>query len=198
MAYSVMKGTWSSVSQALSGATNSNTGEDKGKDKDKDKQSQGAGVSAAGRTMTGFAISTVSSSSVGAKASALGLVVGGGWITSKSSSMSALASGLTNLVTEADLLSFGGDGSIGGLIWSIAPLTGNGGNNVNTNLGPLAGARVVALPGAGGKALVLGGVTRGQGGGMSFANVPVVDMASGAVTIQVCELLIDESESIGM
>ncbi|KAF9967752.1 hypothetical protein BGZ70_008413 [Mortierella alpina] len=184
MAYSVLKGTWSSVSQALSAATNANTGEDKGKDKDKDKQSQGAGISAAGRTMTGFAISAVSSPSVGARASALGVVVGGGWITPKSSSMSALASGLINLVTEADLLSFGGDGSIGGLIWNIAPPTGNGGNNVNTNLGPLAGAKVVALPGAGGKAVVLGGVTRGQGGGMSFANVPVVDMASGAVTIQ--------------
>ncbi|KAF9990286.1 hypothetical protein BGZ75_002600 [Mortierella antarctica] len=184
MAYSVRKGTWSSVSQALSAATNSNTGEEKVKDKDKDKQTQGAGISAAGRTMTGFAISAISSSSVGAKASALGVVVGGGWITPKSSSMSALASGLTNLVTEADLLSFGGDGSIGGLIWNTAPPTGNGGNNVNTNLGPLAGARVVALPGAGGKAVVLGGVTRGQGGGMSFANVPVVDMASGAVTIQ--------------
>ncbi|KAF9955217.1 hypothetical protein BGZ72_003944 [Mortierella alpina] len=184
MAYSVTKGTWSSVSQALSGATNSNIGEERGKDKDKDKQTQGAGVSAAGRTMTGFAISAISSSSVGAKASALGVVVGGGWITPKASSMSAPASGLTNLVTEADLLSFAGDGSIGGLIWNIAPTTGNGGNNVNTNLGPLAGARVIVLPGAGGKALVLGGVTRGQGGGMSFANVPVIDMASGAVTIQ--------------
>ncbi|CAO3571156.1 unnamed protein product [Mortierella alpina] len=184
MAYSVTKGTWTSVSQALSAATNANTGEEKGKDKDKDKQSQGAGISAAGRTMTGFAISAVTSPSVGAKASALGVVIGGGWIILKSSSMSALASALTNLVTEADLLSFGGDGSIGGLVWNIAPPTGNGGNNVNTNLGPLAGAKVVALPGASGKAVVLGGVTRGQGGGMSFANVPVVDMASGAVTIQ--------------
>ncbi|KAF9574517.1 hypothetical protein EC968_006322 [Mortierella alpina] len=200
MAYSVTKGTWASVSQALSAATNPNTGEEKGKDKDKDKdkQTQGAGVSAAGRTMTGFAISTVSSSSVGAKASALGLVVGGGWIAPRSSSMSAQASGLINLVTEADLLSFGGDGSIGGLIWNIAPPTGNGGNNVNTNLGPLAGARVVVLPGAGGKAVVLGGVTRGQGGGMSFANVPVVDMASGAVTIQVLVMPHDQDRGPGV
>ncbi|KAF8929550.1 hypothetical protein BGZ58_008866 [Dissophora ornata] len=93
-----------------------------------------------------------------------------------------MATSLINLVTEADLIGFGKDGTVGSLTWSVASLTGNGGNNVYSNLGPLAGAKVIILPSASGKAVVLGGVTNGQG--MSFGNLPIVDMTSGAVVIQ--------------
>ncbi|KAG0209112.1 hypothetical protein BGX28_000129 [Mortierella sp. GBA30] len=162
MAYSVSKGTWTGVSQAASAAT----------------------TSSVGRTMAAFAIGSMGPTSVGAKASALGVVIGGGYLPQRSNIVSGPATSLNNLVTEADLISFGGDGSIGGLTWSVAPSTGNGSNNVATNLGPLAGAKVVILPGASGKAVVLGGVTKGLNGGMSFTNIPIVDLASGAVAIQ--------------
>ncbi|KAG0312677.1 hypothetical protein BGZ99_009323 [Dissophora globulifera] len=167
MAYSVAKGTWSAVNQAVSAATNANTGGGKKQD---------SGVSAAGRTMVGFAIGK------GTNTASQGVVVGGGWIPPKITALSTLASSLSNLVTEADLIGFGNDGSLGSLTWTVAPTTGNGGSNVNTNLGPLAGAKVVVLPSASGKALVLGGVA--NNGGLSFGNLPIVDMVTGAVVLQ--------------
>ncbi|KAG0250293.1 hypothetical protein BG011_008500 [Mortierella polycephala] len=181
MAYSVNKGTWSAVSQAVSSATNENGGNKDGKDKEKDGN-QDTGVNGAGRTMVGFAIGSTPRS--GPK-TALGVVVGGGWLPPKTMTYSAMATDLTDLVTEADLISVGGDGSVKNLQWTVASGNGNGKDNVNTNLGPLAGAKIVIAPGN--KAIVLGGVTKGQGrgaNGMSFVNLPVVDMASGSVTIQ--------------
>lgn len=115
----------------------------------------------------------------------IGIVVGGGWLPAKTSTPSVLATELTNLATEADLVSFGRAGSLESMIWTIAPGGGNEGSNVNNNLGPLAGAKVVLLSMAG-KAVVLGGVTNGQRNvGMSFASLPVVDMTSGSVILQV-------------
>jgi len=169
MAYSVAEGTWTAVTQAVSATIASNQGQ---------TQTKGAGISAAGRTMPGFAIG-------GGTNGSNGVVIGGGWISPTSNTPSALATNLINLATEADLIGFGKDGTVGSLTWSVAPNSGNGGSNVNSNLGPLAGAKVVILPSASGKAVVLGGVTHGQGGGLSFGNLPIVDMASGAVVIQV-------------
>ncbi|KAF9190581.1 hypothetical protein BGZ51_008432 [Haplosporangium sp. Z 767] len=179
MAYSVNKGTWSAVSQAVSSATNENRGNKGGKGKDGNQET---GVNGAGRTMAGFAIGSMPQS--GPK-TALGVVVGGGWLPSKTMTYSAMVTDLTDLVTEADLISIGGDGSVKDLQWTVASGTGNGKDNVNTNLGPLAGAKIVIVPGN--KAIILGGVTKGRGqkgNGMSFADLPVVDMASGSVTIQ--------------
>ncbi|KAF9172257.1 hypothetical protein BGX21_010785 [Mortierella sp. AD011] len=132
MAYSISKGTWSAVSQAVSGTTYSNT------------SGKGATVSAAGRTMVGFAFG--SGNGVNSSATSLGVAVGGGWIPPSSRTPSALASDLKNLVTEVDLMATTSDGSLGSLTWSIASNTGNGGNNVNTNLGAVGGAKVVILP----------------------------------------------------
>ncbi|KAI7819589.1 hypothetical protein BC939DRAFT_252791 [Gamsiella multidivaricata] len=171
MAYSVAKGTWTPVTQAVSGATNSNN--------QNSQKAGGGGLMAAGRTMPGFA--------VGGATKSLGVVIGGGWLPQKSNTASAMGTDLTNLVTEADLIAFGSDGSLSSLNWSVAPAGGNGGSNINQNLGPVAGSKVVPLSSPGGKAVVLGGVTgsRGNGNGLSFANLSIVDMVTGAVVIQV-------------
>jgi hypothetical protein len=168
-AYTISTGKWSPVALAVSGATN-------GGSSNGGKGSNNNG--AAGRTMATILISS-------STANAEGVVLGGGWIPQGSGSIrSALASNLTNLVTEADLIGFSSNGgSLSSLTWSQAPLTGNGGNNINSNLGPIAGTRLVNLPN--GKALVLGGVTKGNGGGVSFATLPILDMGSGAVVLQV-------------
>ncbi|KAG0302069.1 hypothetical protein BGZ97_002513, partial [Linnemannia gamsii] len=122
--------------------------------------------------------------------SALGVVIGGGWIPQTSSTTpSVLASDMISLVTEADLISIGKGGDVGGdsFVWKVAPMAGNGGNNVNSNLGPVVGARVVVVPG-GLKAVVVGGVAKGGnagvGSGMPLGTLPVVDMVTGAVTSQ--------------
>ncbi|KAF9951304.1 hypothetical protein BGZ65_006041 [Modicella reniformis] len=131
MAYSVAKGTWKAVSQAVGGATGP-------------KEGAGSG----GRTMSAIAIGGANKS--------LGLVIGGGWLPPKTNTHSVLATELTNLVTEADLIAFGRDGSVDALTWSVAATGGNEGSNVNNNLGPLAGTRIVPLSLASGKAVVLG------------------------------------------
>lgn len=188
-AYSLSKGTWSVISQAVSGASSPD-----GNNGGKGKGNQGGGTGAgAGRTMVAFAMSTNTSTPLsGPTRSALGVVIGGGWLPPKTSSSSVLqsarASDLVNLATEIDITGFGlGDSSVGSMTWTVTPNTGHNGNNANTNLGPLAGSRVIILPG-GTRAVVLGGVTSGRGqnsSGPSFANLPIVDLATGAVTIQV-------------
>lgn len=187
-AYSLSKGTWSVVSQAVSGASSPN-----GNNGGKGNQAVGAGVGA-GRTMVAFAMSTNTSTSLsGPTRSALGVVIGGGWLPPKTSSSSVLqsarASDLVSLATEIDIASFAlGASSIGSMTWTVTPNAGHSGNNANTNLGPLAGSRVIILPG-GTQAVVLGGITGGSKGqnsnGLSFASLPIVDMTTGAVTIQV-------------
>ncbi|KAG0242266.1 hypothetical protein BGX31_000428 [Mortierella sp. GBA43] len=154
MAYSVSDGTWNPVSHAVSAATGGSSSKNP----------------AAGRTMTAFAIGGRNK----------GIVVGGGWLPSKTNTPSVLATELTNLATEADLIAFGNDGSLGSLLWAA----GSDGS-VNNNLGPVAGAKVVPLITASGKAAVLGGVTNGQRNvGLSFANIPIVDMSTGSVVLQ--------------
>ncbi|KFH63346.1 hypothetical protein MVEG_10756 [Podila verticillata NRRL 6337] len=186
-AYSLSKGTWSVISQAVSGAS-SPDGNNGG------KGNQGGVTGAgAGRTMVAFAMSTNTSTPLsGPTRSALGVVVGGGWLPPKMSSSSVLqsarASDLVNLATEIDITGFGlGDSSVGSMTWTVTPNTGHNGNNANTNLGSLAGSRVIILPG-GTQAVVLGGVTSGSRGqnssGLSFANLPIVELTTGAVTIQ--------------
>ncbi|KAG0012160.1 hypothetical protein BGZ80_000156 [Entomortierella chlamydospora] len=169
MAYSISKGTWSAVSQAVSGTTYSNT------------SGKGTTVSAAGRTMVGFAFG--SGNGVNSSATSLGVAVGGGWIPSSSNTPSALASDLKNLVTEVDLMATTSDGSLGSLTWSVASNTGNSGNNINTNLGAVAGTKVVILP-SGGKAVILGGVNNNLQGGLAFLNVRILDLTTGAVVLQ--------------
>ncbi|KAF8946402.1 hypothetical protein BGZ47_000658 [Haplosporangium gracile] len=143
--------------------------------------------------MAGFALAvnpTTGSPIPSSADTALGVVIGGGWIPQKSSTTpSVLASDLIGLVTEADLISIdkGGQVDEDSFVWKVAPQGGNGGQNVNANLGPVVGARVVVIPG-GGKAIVVGGVAKGGnagvGSGMSLGALPVVDMATGAVTSQ--------------
>ncbi|KAG0055677.1 hypothetical protein BGZ83_007829, partial [Gryganskiella cystojenkinii] len=175
-AYSVSSGKWTSVSQAVSVSTSGNgNGNGNGRGKGSNNNNNGA----AGRTMASILLSSSSSSP-----SPVGVVLGGGWIPQDASSpRSVQATGLTNLVTEADLIGFSSkDESVDSLTWTQAPLSGNGGNNLNQNIGPSAGTRLVNL--ANGKALVLGGVTKGSGGGIPFANLAILDMNSGAVTMQ--------------
>ncbi|KAF9541693.1 hypothetical protein EC957_002770 [Mortierella hygrophila] len=184
MAYDMDKGTWSAVEKAVSQNTGpaSNSG-NKG----------GQKISGAGRTMTGFALAVNPTTGLpipSTSNAALGVVIGGGWIPQKfSTTPSVLASSLTGLVTEADLISIDKSGDVDGssFVWNVAPQGGNGGQNVNANLGPVVGARVVVVPG-GGKAVVIGGVVKGgnagAGSGMSMGTLPVVDMATGAVTSQ--------------
>ncbi|KAF9349337.1 hypothetical protein BGX26_012356 [Mortierella sp. AD094] len=180
MAYSISKGTWSAVNQAVSGTTFSNS---PGKGQGKGNGGNGAGnaVSAAGRTMVGFAFGV--GNGVNSSATSLGVAVGGGWIPPTASTPSAFATDLTNLATEVDLMATGSDGSLGSLTWSIAPNNGNGGNNVNTNLGAAAGTKVVILP-SGGKAVILGGVSNSLQGGLGFLSVRILDMTTGAVVLQ--------------
>ncbi|KAI1310516.1 Dynein regulatory complex subunit 7 [Mortierella claussenii] len=189
MAYSVAKGTWTAVSQAVSGATNSDNGDNRNGDR-KQNGPGGAGldtgISAAGRTMPGFALAPLNNSS-NKSLTALGVVVGGGWLPPITKTPSALATDVTNLVAEVDLVAVGSDSSVGSLTWTVAPNGGNGGSNVNSNLGPLAGTKILILSTVG-KAVVLGGVTSGQGGGhgsgLSFGSLPIIDMTSGAVVLQ--------------
>ncbi|KAF9143755.1 hypothetical protein BG015_000313 [Linnemannia schmuckeri] len=116
--------------------------------------------------MAGFALAvnpTTGSPIPSSADTALGVVIGGGWIPQKSSTTpSVLASDLIGLVTEADLISI-------------------------DKGGPVVGARVVVVPG-GGKAVVVGGLAKGGnagvGSGMPLGTLPVVDMATGAVTSQ--------------
>lgn len=189
-AYSFSKGTWSVMNQAVSGASSPDGNNNNGKGKDNQGGGAGAG---AGRTMVAFAMATNTSTPLsGPTRSALGVVIGGGWLPPRSSSssvlQSALATDLVNLATEVDIAGFPlGESSVGSMTWTVTPNAGHNGNNANTNLGPLAGSRVIILPG-GTKALVLGGVTsggRGQNNGLSFANMPIVDLTTGAVTTQV-------------
>ncbi|KAG0331804.1 hypothetical protein BG000_010574 [Podila horticola] len=186
-AYSLSKGTWSVMNQAVSGASSpdGNSGRGKG------NQGGGAGAGA-GRTMVAFAMATNTSTPLsGPTRSALGVVIGGGWLPPRSSSssvlQSAMATDLVNLATEVDIAGFAlGESSVGSMIWTVTPNVGHNGNNANANLGPLAGSRVIILPG-GTQAVVLGGVTsggRGQNNGLSFANLPIIDLTTGAVTIQ--------------
>ena len=171
-AYSIATGKWEAVSKAVSVATGGSSGSGKGNNKGGSNNDNGV----AGRTMAAILLSPSTTNTEG-------VVLGGGWIPQNSSTVrSALATDLTNLVTEADLIGLSG-GDLGSLAWSQAPLTGNGGNNLNSNIGPIAGTRLVNLPN--GKALVLGGVTKGSGGGVSFSSMPILDMGSGAVNIQV-------------
>ncbi|KAF9896545.1 hypothetical protein BX616_007244 [Lobosporangium transversale] len=178
MAYSVTKGTWIAVTQAVSEATGSNNN---GSGRRYDQTGAGAGIVGAGRTMPGFALATTTNNKA---ITGQGVVIGGGWISQKGSTHSALATELTNLVTEADLVTIGSDGSVESLTWSVVPKAGNGGYNVNRNLGSLAGAKVVILPSSG-KAVVLGGVTGGRSNGLSFSTIPIIDMATGVVILQV-------------
>ncbi|KAF9351349.1 hypothetical protein BGX34_000642 [Mortierella sp. NVP85] len=158
------KGTWSSVAQAA--ATGSSGG--------KGRQ-QGSGTNTAGRTMVGFAIGGIQKSQ--------GVVIGGGWLPAKTNTRSAQATELISLVTEADLISFRNGGSLESLMWAVAQNGGNGGGSLNDNLGSVAGAKVVPL--SNGMAVVLGGVTNGQRrAGMSFTNLPIVDMMSGTAYLQ--------------
>ncbi|GJJ74009.1 hypothetical protein EMPS_06367 [Entomortierella parvispora] len=166
-AYSIATGKWEAVSKAVSLATGGGGGSG--------GKGNGSSNGAAGRTMAAILLSPSTTNTEG-------VVLGGGWIPQGSNAVrSALATDLTNLVTEADLIGLSG-GDIGSLAWSQAPLTGNGGNNLNSNIGPIGGTRLVNLPN--GKALVLGGVTKGNGGGVSFSSLPILDMGSGAVNIQ--------------
>ncbi|OAQ26120.1 hypothetical protein K457DRAFT_34767 [Linnemannia elongata AG-77] len=192
MAYDMDKGTWDAVEKAVSQDTGptgngGNNGNGKGNNKG------GPRISAAGRTMAGFALAvnpTTGSPIPSTSDTALGVVIGGGWIPQKSSTTpSVLASDLIGLVTEADLISINKSGDVDGstFVWTVAPLGGNGGQNVNANLGQVVGARVVIAPG-GGKAVVVGGVVKGgnagAGSGMPLGSLPVVDMATGAVISQ--------------
>ncbi|KAF9136111.1 hypothetical protein BGW39_006907 [Mortierella sp. 14UC] len=195
MAYDMDKGTWDTVEKAVSQDTspaaggNGNNGNGNGKGNNK---GGGPRISAAGRTMAGFtlAVNPLTGSPIPTNAdAALGVVIGGGWIAQKSSTTpSVQATDMIGLVTEADLISIGKGGDLSGSFeWKAAPNGGNGGNNVNANLGPVVGARVVVVPG-GTKAVVLGGVFRsggaGAASGMPFDSLPVIDMVTGAVTIQ--------------
>ncbi|KAF9091886.1 hypothetical protein BGX23_004796 [Mortierella sp. AD031] len=192
MAYDMGKGTWDPVEKAISQDTSPDGGNGNGNGKGNNKGNNKR-VSAAGRTMAGFALAvnpTTGSPLVAGSDSALGVVIGGGWIPQRSSSTPSVpATDMIGLVTAADLISIGKDGSLDGssFSWTVAPNGGNGGNNVNSNLGPVVGARVVVLPG-GTRAVVLGGVAKGGGGGggagMSFGNLPIVDMATGGVVSQ--------------
>ncbi|KAG0379284.1 hypothetical protein BGX24_000972 [Mortierella sp. AD032] len=191
MAYDMDKGTWDAVEKAVSQDNSPSAGN--GNNANKGNNKGGPRISAAGRTMAGFtlAVNPTTGSPIPTSAdAALGVVIGGGWIAQKSSTTpSVLATDMIGLVTEADLISIGKGGDLaGGFDWKVAPAGGNGGNNVNVNLGPVVGTRVVVVPG-GTKAVVLGGVVKGGGGtgagsGMPFGNLAVVDMATGAVTNQ--------------
>ncbi|KAF8951937.1 hypothetical protein BGZ46_003734 [Entomortierella lignicola] len=176
VAYDINKGTWSNVNQAISGASAPAS-----KTSGKAKGGSSSTTGSTGRTMVGFALG--SGNGVNSSATSLGLAVGGGWLPSATKTPSVLASALTSLVTELDLMATGVDGGLDSFSWSVAPNTGNGGNNVNSNLGAIAGAKVVMLPSTG-KAVVLGGVTNGVLGGIGFANVRIVDMTTGSVTLQ--------------
>lgn len=203
MAYDMDKGTWDAVEKAVSQDTGptgngGNNGNGKGNNKG------GPRISAAGRTMAGFALAvnpTTGSPIPSTSDTALGVVIGGGWIPQKSSTTpSVLASDLIGLVTEADLISINKSGDVDGstFVWTVAPLGGNGGQNVNANLGQVVGARVVIAPG-GGKAVVVGGVVKGgnagAGSGMPLGSLPVVDMATGAVISQVSPMRYSKRKS---
>jgi hypothetical protein len=194
MAYDMDKGTWDAVEKAISQDTGPTGNAGNGNGNGKGNNKGGPRISAAGRTMPGFtlAVNPTTGSPIPSSAdSALGVVIGGGWIPQTSSTTpSVLASDMISLVTEADLISIGKGGDVGGdsFVWKVAPMAGNGGNNVNSNLGPVVGARVVVVPG-GLKAVVVGGVAKGGnagvGSGMPLGTLPVVDMVTGAVTSQV-------------
>ncbi|KAG0084526.1 hypothetical protein BGZ92_009798 [Podila epicladia] len=147
-AYSISKGTWSVMNQAVSGASSPDGTNNNGKG----RGTQGGGAVAgagAGRTMVAFAMATNTSTPLsGPTRSAHGVVIGGGWLPPRSSSssvlQSALATDLINLATEVDIAGFPlGESSVGSMTWT---------NN-----------------------------------GLSFANLPIVDLATGAVTIQRAE-----------
>ncbi|KAF9116817.1 hypothetical protein BGX27_010434 [Mortierella sp. AM989] len=193
MAYSITKGTWTAVNQAVSGATNPNQpqGDDKKDDKEKDEEKDEGkdgekggkggkvGISAAGRTMVGFAIGR--GQGTDKTVSSLGVAIGGGWIPPTAKTPSTTASSLTNLVAEIDLIGTGSDGSVDSITWSVANNAGNGGNS---NLGAIAGTRVVILPSANGKAVILGGAINGVRGGLPFVNVRIIDLTTGVVSLQ--------------
>ncbi|KAG0243816.1 hypothetical protein BGW41_001328 [Actinomortierella wolfii] len=153
-AYSITKGGWSIVSKVTNNPES------------------------AGRTMVGFAID---SGGRGNKAAAgRGLIVGGGLLELSAPTASRPATDLKNIMDQADLISFDGDGSLGTL--ELKPRdAGAKGDRLGSN----AATSVVILPGeknGGPRALVLGGLASGSEG-ISFAQLPVVDLTTGEVTI---------------
>ncbi|KAF9578789.1 hypothetical protein BGW38_005247 [Lunasporangiospora selenospora] len=160
-AYSISKGTWSPVSQAVSTSTG-------GGSRNKDSEN-----TAAGRTMVGFALFSPTPGSL--SKAAMGVAVGGGWLPPKSKADSVQATELTNLAMETNLINFGRDGNLGSLAWTTS--------SSSNSLSSLAGARVVILPG-GTEALVVGGVTTTKNGGLPFDSMPIIDLVTGAVLLQ--------------